>query len=91
MLYTDGILYLAEEAKAYWLIDTVASWQPELRAFPFQAWELAVCPDKSALLTMVEDSGEPTRVSQRIPYTDFPLERFSFFYVHPVMMLRSEY
>src|SRR6266545_2852011 len=55
MLYTDGIRYLADRAGCYWLIDVVASYQSELRAFPFQGWDLTVFPNKSALVTMVED------------------------------------
>ncbi len=30
-------------------------------------------------------------IEQRIPYTDFPLDEFSFYCVHNVMMLKSEY
>ena len=47
--------------------------------------------DKSALVTMVEDDGEPVKVRQEIPFTDFPLKNFSFYCIDGVMLLKSEY
>ena len=91
LLYTDGIQYLAEQAGSYWLIDLVGSHQPMLRGVPFQVWDLRVNEDKSALVTMVEDDGEPIRVSQEIAFTDFPLRDFSFYCIDGVMLLKSEY
>ena len=90
LLYTDGIQHLAERAGSYWLIDLVGSYQPRLRA-GFQVWRLKVKEDKSALVTMIEDDGEPVRVSQELPFTDFPLKEFEFFCIDGVMLLKSEY
>ena len=91
LLYTDGIQHLAEQAGAYWLIDLVGSYQPRLRDAPFQAWSIAVNDDRTGQVTMVEDDGEPNRVTQDIPYTDFPLRDFSFYCIDGVMLLKSEY
>jgi len=99
LLYTDGIKYLAERTGAYWLIDLVGSYQRQLTNVPFQLWQLKVHHDKSALITMVKDIGQPIKVTQRISYTDFPLRDFSFYCAdtvinrrqHKVMMLKSEY
>ena len=91
LLYTDGIQYLAEQAGSYWLIDLVESHQPTLRGVPFQVWRLKVNEDKSALVTMVEDDGEPVKVRQEILFTDFPLNEFSFYCIDGVMLLKSEY
>ena len=95
LLHTDGVQYLAERAGAYWLIDVVGSYQPGLRDARFQLWSIAVNEDRSARVTMVEDDGMPNRVSQDIPYTDFPLGEFSFYCCYegeiPVMLLKSEY
>ena len=90
LLYTEGIQYLAEQAGSYWLIDLVGSHQPRLNA-RFQVWKLEVKEDKSALVTMIEDDGEPIRVSQEIAFTDFPLKHFSFYCIDGVMLLKSEY
>lgn len=95
LLYTDGIQHLADRAGAYWLIDLVGSYQPRLHDAPFQLWSVAVNQDRSAQVTMVEDDGMPTRVSQDLPFTDFPLDDFSFYCCYdgqiPVMLLKSEY
>ena len=91
LLFTDGIHYLAERAKCYWLIDLVGSYQPKFHSIPFQLWEIEVNDDNSALITMREDTGLPEKVKQPIPYTDFPLEHFSFYCIDNVMLLKSEY
>jgi hypothetical protein len=59
LLYTDGVEYLAERAGGYWLIDLVGSYQPHLHNIPFQVWRVDVREDRSALVTMVEDTGQP--------------------------------
>ena len=89
--FTDGVKYLADHAECYWLIDLVGSYQPQLRDVPFQLWRVEVRGDDSALVTMVEDTGQPIRVSQEIPFTDFPLKGFSFYCMNNVMLLKSEY
>ena len=78
-LLTDGVNYLAEQARCHWLLDAIGSYQPELakhaddRLQCLQFWKLKVNPDKSAVLTCVADSGETPVVTQKIEWTDFPL------------------
>lgn len=91
LIYTDGIKHLAEQAGAYWLIDLVGSYQYKLRNVPFQLWTLAVNEDQTALVTMKEDDGQPTKVRQEIPYTDFPLRTLSWYCIDNVMLLKNEY
>ena len=91
LLYTDGVNHLAERAECYWLIDLVGSYQPKLRNVPFQLWRIKVREDKSSLVTMVEDTGQPVKIKQEIPFTDFPLRDFKFFCIDNVMLLKSEY
>jgi len=85
---TDGVKYLAERAKAYWLIDAIASYH---RKEPFQVWELKVLPSKEAVLTMVEDSDQPVLVKQDIPFTDFPLTGIKLYLIDSILLLPSEY
>ncbi len=87
-VFTDGVQYLAEQAGAYWLIDAVFSYR---RREPFQVWTLKKNDDNSAVLTMQEDSGEPAKVRQTIPFTDFPLERIKLYLIDGVLLLTSEY
>ena len=62
--YTDGIYYLAEHARAYWLIDLVASYQHRLKKVPFQLWELRVNDDHTALATIEGLIGSPAVQAQ---------------------------
>ena len=76
---TDGVQFLAKEARCFWLLDAICSYQSELakhadrRMQEIQFWRLKVNPDQSAVLTCVADSGEPPVVTQQIEGTDFPL------------------
>ena len=75
MVYTDGVKTLAEMAGAYWLIDAIASHQPEAlkdkMLLEMQFWTLTV-KDGSAVLMCERDTGD-IAITQDIPYTDFPL------------------
>jgi len=91
--YTDGIKFMAEEAGAYWLIDAIASYQPQFKTNEglqeFQLWNLDVA-EKTAVLTMREDSGEKPKVSQRISFTDFPFS-IKLYVENGVLLLPSEH
>lgn len=94
VVYTEGVQYLAERASAYWLIDKVATLQmePKVRAEAFQAWKLDVT---GSTATLACDDGNGNIVySERIDYTDFPLDTVSLWAVqgeHRTIMLPSEY
>ncbi|MDD3020661.1 MAG: hypothetical protein PHX61_06735 [Alphaproteobacteria bacterium] len=90
--YTEGVRFVAQEAEAYWLLEKILSNQilPELRNEHFQSWKLTVESDKSALL-VCEDGNYVKIYSEKIDYTDFPLEEISFFFTNSVLLLPSEY
>lgn len=104
MLLTQGAQYVAENAGksgAYWLMDAIASYQPELQKKPrlqdAQFWTLQVHPDKTATLLCQEDSGMEPAVEQQIDFTDFDLPEIKL-YCMPVgdgvrytILLPSEY
>jgi len=104
MLLTEGAQYVAEHAGAhgaYWLMDAIASYQPELqknvRLRDAQFWTLTVNPDKTATLICQEDEGVEPVVTQNIDYTDFDLPEIRL-YCMPVgdgvrytILLPSEY
>lgn len=71
LTYTEGVNYLAEKADCYWLIDAIASYQPQCRQDhglrDFQLWVLirqgqelmpwlAILNPNSAILTCWRDS-----------------------------------
>ena len=86
--YTDGVKFLHESCDCYWLLVAISSHK---RIEPFQVWELKVESDKSAVLTMREDSNEPILVEQEIEYTDFPLEEIKLWLIDGILILPSEY
>jgi len=92
-IYTEGIKYLAEKAGAYWLIDAIGSHQIRRQVMDcrFQVWTLTVSKDRSAYLTMREDVGEPCKVSQEIPFTDFPQDSIKLLFIDGTLLLPSEY
>jgi len=89
--YTEGIKYLADRLRCYWLVDLVGSYQSQLPNTPFQLWRLQAEWNQSAVLTMAEDAEKPAILSHEIRYTDFRLREFSFYCVDRVMMLKGEY
>lgn len=105
IVYTTGIEALAEERGAYWLIGVIGSWQPRCRrraadAGAFQLWTIDVKPDSSAMIYAHSDSCPApdhrtcaaTLTRQRIPFTDYPADAPSKFYVSDgVLMLPEEY
>ena len=104
LVFTDGVDQLREDADCHWLVDAIASHQIKHRDKKFQVWELETdLENKTAVLTMKEDTNTPVLVRQEIPYTDFPLEKIKFFVQEGgygteenwttclVLMLTSEY
>lgn len=78
-LLTDGCHYVANEAKAYWLFDSIAyaaignaevkkAYQQQRILF----WELKLKPDGSAVLEARLDSDQPILYKEEIVWTDFP-------------------
>jgi hypothetical protein len=95
-VYTDGVQYLAEAASAYWLIDAIASHQPEAVKDPmlkdFQIWKLKVTETdttKTAELLCERDTDDAV-ITQNIDYTDFPLPEIKLYLESGVLMLPSE-
>jgi hypothetical protein len=68
---TDGAKYLADEAGAYWLLDTAAAYLIELGTSDWFVLVRLVVKGCEATLTL-EDGNGGIRASQRIPFTDFP-------------------
>jgi hypothetical protein len=97
-VYTDGIKMMAEKYQAYWLIDIVLSYQPKLKEYKFQIWEIECEKDsvnKRANVIMRPDSDEPIVVSQHIAFTTFPEGKLKMYYIddgsNKVLLLPSEY
>ena len=92
--YTEGVRFLAERTRCYWLIDLIAILQ--LRAWrdawlrQFQLWELFVKKDGSAILACSRDS-EDVAFREVIKATDFPIAYVHLYVEGGVLMLPSEH
>lgn len=105
VIYTPGVRHLAERAGAYWLIDLIASYVGSCEMAPalakderlttLQFWRLDVADDGTAVASCRADSGVEPAVTQRIPFTDFPLDHIDiwagFDGVHWTLFLPSEH
>lgn len=88
---SDGVAYLAKEGNAYWLIDAILSHYPNARrqfGEEMQVWKLDVKDDK-ALLYCVNSEGKKI-ITQKIEFTDFPLETITLRLVNNMLYLPSE-
>jgi hypothetical protein len=100
-LLTDGAKHLADKAgviggTAYWLIDTIASYQREkpVSDEPFQVWKLTVNGTEGKVTC--DDGNGRILVTQEIPFVDFALDEVSMYVTRDestgiVVMLPSEY
>ena len=93
VVFTDGAKYVADQAGAYWLLDTIALSQrseKSVAAEPFQVWTLAVRPDSTATLTCDDGNGN-TVYRQELAFTDFPPEGIELYFTDNTILLPSEY
>jgi hypothetical protein len=92
MSFTDGVKYVAETGGAYWLIDKVATNQlePRIRAEEFQCWKLVVDDKQAAVLTADDGNGNVLH-TEKIEWTDFPLDQIELWVEGDVILLPSEH
>lgn len=94
LLFTDGVKFLADSAGAYWLLDVIASYQPQCRKdamlAEFQLWTLTVNADRSAVVKCERDADDEA-FRQEIEFTDFPLREVKLYVCNGVVMLAGEY
>ena len=92
---TDGALYLAENAGAYWLCDAIASHYPSYKDEGFVVAKLRRAKATEGWVLRIEDGNDGLLADQLIEYSDFPLDEITL-YVIPqddlwVILLPSEY
>ena len=95
VLLTDGAVFLADNAKALWLLDVYASYLLHINGDrePYTCLKLTVS-DNSAM-AVIEDGNDKVIAKQHIEYTDFPLASITLYSCWSedvwVVMLPSEY
>lgn len=90
---TDGTKFLCEQAKCFWLMDIIWSYQTldKIRKEPLQVYTLTVDLEKQQGLLVCSDGNENILHKQSIPYTDFPMESIKVYYIDQIALLPSEY
>lgn len=102
VLLTEGIKALADMAQCWWLVDIIASYQPEARKKAdlrdFQAWRLEMTGPYTCRVFCTDGNDGPPSFEQHIDFTDFPLQEGISIWVEsggpggsPVMLLPSEH
>lgn len=89
--YTEGVFYLAMEARAYWLVDQIFGLQYENAALGkelFQLWKLTT-ENNIGKLTCEDGNGK--EVFSLMVSTDFPMKEISLYFMDNVLLLPSEY
>ena len=92
LVMTDGVKYLANACQCFWLMDIIASYQSKAMKDPrlaeIQFWELKK-DGKGFKVTCSRDTND-VAITQRIPYSDFPLDSVKIWVENGVVMLPSE-
>jgi hypothetical protein len=101
LTYTDGVKFWVEKVGGYWFLDIVVTEfipyisNPQNNRGPYSLAsfceiELTVYHDGTALI-LLNDGGEETHETKRIPFTDCPEGVWKFWLENGVMILPSEH
>jgi hypothetical protein len=92
---TDGAVYLADKAKAWWLLDVYASYLMQIDGNKESFTCLKVTTSNQTAMVVIEDGNEHVIAKQHIEHTDFPLASIMLYGCWGedgwVVMLPSEY
>lgn len=79
---TDGVKYLCENARCFWLFDVIATHLGSVKSCArqygevftnFHVWTITKV-DEGAIVEARVDSGEPALITQEFEYTTFPFD-----------------
>ena len=87
---TDGCNFIRQKAECKWLFDLIQSHQPSVKQEEFQVWKLEKVNDMNFLITC-EDGDDNTLLTQKIPFSDFPLNGITVWLADAICLLPSEY
>lgn len=89
LLYTDSLKDFCAEKAAYWTLDVVASYLPQLSQYEFLVVYFDVEQGKCSF-HVHEDTGMPDVIRQEIPYTDLK-ESIKLYLCGNILMFPSDY
>lgn len=93
LVYTEGVRYLAEHGRLFWLVDVIASWQT--RALKdrwlseFQLWQLRITDGRGEVICLRDVDDEAFR--QEIGSVDSALDHVRLYVENGVLLLPSEH
>ena len=93
VVFTEGVKFLADRAKAYWLLDEIAlcqRYEERVAAEEFQLWILTVNLDLTAILSCEDGNGHSV-YRKRIECTDFPMNEIKLYCTNNTILLPGEY
>jgi len=75
---TEGVIFLAENADCFWLLDLIASHQidPKVKREEFQVWKLTGTPGDKATV-VCEDGNDNEIARQELEFSTFPLSEIT--------------
>lgn len=88
---TDGAMFLAEKAKAFWLLDMVASMKAVPKCAKHDRLFCTLKVKNSEGVFTARDGNGVKLYSQELLYTDFPLPEITLYMFDNVILLPSEY
>jgi hypothetical protein len=92
---TDGVKELATSYKCFWILDIIASYQPQLckrGEEGFQLWKLRrVDETQYQAIVVCEDGNGNVLVEQTIEHTDIEADDVKLYCMDSVILLPSEY
>jgi hypothetical protein len=99
LVITDGVKSVCETAGAFWLLDIIRSYQFDKRLQKdemlqhIQFWLLDVDLEKNTAVVTLERDSDDVVLTQKIPFTDFPLAKFKLYYTpaEKIVLLPNEY
>ena len=93
-VYTEGVRHLVENAGAYWLLENFIFPKQAVREIAqeeFQVWTIKVNQQECSAVINLED-GDTNEVCRfLIPFTDFPLDKFTLWFIGGTLLLPNEY
>jgi hypothetical protein len=99
LIYTEGVRYLAEQARCYWLIDEIACLLLPLllKKYNDTFYSIQLLANDSSAVITIDDGNGNIHINHKINWTDFPVsgEPVKFFLCESdkyyCLMLRNEY
>lgn len=77
VLASDGVKYLAEEGKCFWLVDAIASWLPKIKTTGDRMATCTLERRKDDWLLSIDTYDKTFR--QVIEYSDFSLDKITLY------------